>query len=139
MLLKSKMTFIYIARSGRKIMPGSNLVPDEEGEKLCETNDIKDMIENMSIIVVKDVKTEPEKIGDEDKKPEVKSAEIISKYPLDSAVKVVQELLDINVLRALLAIDIRPQVLYEVKKQIDVVTKDDTDAENKDKKEELFL
>jgi hypothetical protein len=116
-------------------MPGNNVVPDEEGEKLVKSPEIAEKIEIGLFTVEKGISA-PETFGDENKPPEVKAAEVISGHPEDVALGIVGDLLDMKVLRALLKIEPRQEVLYKINSKIEEINSKEDKKDGKD--EESF-
>lgn len=124
MLLNSKLACIFISKSGRKIMPGNNIVPDEEGETLIKSPEIAEKIAINLFAIGEDVKA-PETFGDEKLKSEDKAARVIANHPEEKTLEIIEELLDIHVLRALLKVEKRQNVLLKINEKIELLTKED--------------
>ena len=133
MLLNSKLTCIFISKSNRNIMPGNNIILDEEGKDLVKSPEIDEKIKIGLFVIGENVKA-PEVFGDNELKPEDKAARVIANHPEKNALKIIDDLLDIHVLRALLRVEKRQDVLYKVNAKIELLTKKD----EKPKIEETF-
>lgn len=126
MLLKSNLACLFVAGNGRNIVPGNNIIPDEEGKELLEKKYMQVKIKAGLFTIVKEEVEEDivENVVKTDESDEVKAATIISNHSIEDAIDIVEDLLDIKVLRSLLEIDTRPEVLKSVKEAIKAIEED---------------
>ena len=142
MVIKSELACIYMAKNGRSIMPGNNIIPDAEAKLILSTPHARGLVKAGKLSVnsiekateekqKKSNATSAEKTGT--KAPartdaiEKAVAELIEDYDAPNACIIVEETLDLVLLNAMKAEEKRSGVLKAIDRQIKFVNAEPED------------